>query len=122
MALNWLGLDYGTRRIGLALGNEAAKLARPLRTLENDDNFLPVLEQLVADEEIDGLVVGLPRSLEGDDTPQTTQVREFALQLEELGLSVRLQDEAATSSLNEDAEDIDAAAAALILQDYLDQV
>src|SRR4030095_12288026 len=88
-----LGVDLGTRRIGLALSDETATLARPWRTMDAAPTPQPSaapLPQLVEagrrdhDDEIAGIgtvVVGLPRRLNGDDTDQSRAAREFAAAL-----------------------------------------
>jgi putative pre-16S rRNA nuclease len=136
-----LGIDYGERRIGLALSDATGLLASPWKTIPNDRNVGAAAKRL-ADEvralaaEEDGLgtiVVGLPRRLSGEPNDQTARVRTFAALLaDEVVIPITLQDERLTSH---DAEDIlaqrerdwrkrkqqlDAMAAALILQDFLD--
>jgi putative Holliday junction resolvase len=141
-----LGVDYGRRRIGLALSDPSATLARPWRVVAVAAGATPAtsageLASIVAasrarpDEDLDigAIVVGLPRRLNGADTDQTQPVRDFAGHLAALtGLDVHLQDERLTSHeadsrLAERERDwhkrkarLDAAAAAVILQDYLD--
>jgi putative Holliday junction resolvase len=129
---NILALDVGERRIGVAVAGSEAKLARPLTTLLNTDKFFDELAKIVQQEDIGRLVVGLPRGLEGQTTAQTETVQGFAKELENrLGLPVHLQDEALTS-VQAEAElkqrrkpsvkgDIDALAATLILEDYLQE-
>lgn len=125
-----LALDVGEKRIGIALASNVARIASPLVTLPNDDNFTDSLRKIVETNEVGTLVVGLPRSLDGTVTAQTTYVQEFADRLQaELGLTVQLQDEAATSlkaeaelrSRRKDftREDIDMLSATYILEDYL---
>lgn len=127
---NIVSLDVGERRVGVAVANTLARLPRPLMTLERGDSFWSRLEELLAAESADVLVVGLPRSLDGHDTAQTTASRKFAKELEErFGLPVKFQDEALTSRQAEaelkrrgrafDKADIDALAATYILEDYL---
>jgi putative Holliday junction resolvase len=129
---NILALDVGERRIGVAVAGSEAKLARPLTTLLNTDKFFDELAKIVQQEDIGRLVVGLPRGLEGQTTAQTETVQGFAKELENrLSLPVHLQDEALTS-VQAEAElkqrrkpsvkgDIDALAATLILEDYLQE-
>ena len=109
------------------------KRAEPYQTLDVDMGFMSRLRNIIADQSIILLVVGLPRNLEGDDSAQTKLVRTFAAELGELtGLPVILQDEALTS---EEAKQrlrqvsqkeivakrlVDQVAASIILQDYLD--
>jgi len=136
-----LGVDYGRRRLGLALSDGTGLLARPWQALEAGPT--PAASAaLVADllaaggeeaGEVGGIVVGLPRRLNGDETEVTSAARSFAGTLGELtGLAVHLQDERLTSREAESRlatrerdwrarkKQIDAAAAAIILQDYLD--
>lgn len=119
MANSWLGIDYGSKRVGLALGSEEGRLATPYKTILNQ-RLITQLQQIATSEEIVGFVLGLPRNLEGEDTPQTEVVRRFAAELGRLGRPVRLQDEAGTTHTGK--KDVDAIAAAQILQDYLDSL
>ena len=143
--MRFLGIDFGQRRIGLALSDDTALLARPWRTIaagptpEGSATMLAeLIARLRADEdpeaaELGGLVVGLPRRLNGEDTHQTAPARLFAGHLGAMtGLAVHLQDERLSSyeaeqRLAEREPDwrlrkaqLDAAAAAVILQDFLD--
>jgi putative holliday junction resolvase len=124
-----LGFDYGSRRIGVALG--ASGLARPLGMVDASGWREPVRE-FVTRHTPERLVVGLPRGLDGQETVQTAKARDFARQLEDFTkLPVDLIDEAGTSGVAEDRlrasgkrydkGAIDAEAAAIIVQDYLDQ-
>lgn len=128
-----LGLDVGSRRIGVARGNSLVRLAAPLTILPADDQDQVVvqLRQLIDNEKADRLVVGLPRSLDGNETDQTKAVREFVeTNLKGLGLPIEFQDEAGTSheaatrmqSSGSKFTYDDAHAAAIILQDYLDNL
>jgi putative Holliday junction resolvase len=141
--MRFLGVDYGRRRIGLALSDATGALARPWQTVAagaTPRESAEEIARLVAarpdhDElsDLGGIVVGLPRRLGGEDNEQTSVAREFAHALGTLtGLEVHLQDERLTSHeadarLAERERDwrkrkplVDAAAAAIILQDYLD--
>lgn len=123
----FLGIDYGVKRIGLAVADDETRLARPLTTIAPAE-----LIRTIEDEgPFDRLVVGLPRSLDGTDTPQTLAVRRFIDdQLGDLEADVVFQDEAGTSGVAEarlqeagrpyTPEQIDEEAAVIILQDYLD--
>lgn len=124
-----LGFDYGTRRIGVALGTDG--LARPLGVIEAA-HWQTAVKEMVVSHRPDKLVVGLPRGLDSQETAQTKKAREFAAELQEVcGLPVELIDEAGTSAVAEDRLKaagkrfdkgaIDAEAAAIIVQDYLDQ-
>lgn len=124
-----IGLDVGERRIGVARAHTVARLAEPLTTLQTDE-FSNMFPQLIESEDTERVVVGLPRGMNGQDTAQTTFVRKFVSSLK-LTIPVSFQDEAVTSVKAEEylkslkkqykKDDIDAAAAAIILQDYLEE-
>jgi putative holliday junction resolvase len=91
-----LGIDYGTKRIGLAVSDADRKIASPLATYERagreaDASFF---RRVVETEEIGQLVVGLPIHLSGDESPKSTEAREFGKWLNEItGLPVAFADE-----------------------------
>jgi len=120
-----LGVDYGSKRVGVAIAHSGVRIASPLQVLDNSGSLIDDIRQLAETETATTVVVGLPRNLDGDDTDQTQQVRQFAAELQTVGLEVVLQDEAATSVAVEDSagrdEQIDARAASLILRDYLEE-
>ena len=133
-----LGVDYGERRVGLALSDPTATIASPLPTLKRRRGKRPPVApvaRIAEEHEVGEIVVGLPLDLEGDDSDWTREVRDYARALEErTGLPVALQDERMTSvraeravrsmelsrEKREEKERVDAAAAVLILQAYLD--
>ncbi len=137
-----LGVDYGAKRIGLALSDATGSLARPWHMVPSPGDphkAAAVVSSVVTslrqsdDPDLDRIVVGLPRRLNGDDTDQTPLVRQFVAELAELtGLPVDVQDERLTSveaesrlALRESdwrkrKKLVDAEAASIVLQDYLD--
>ncbi len=136
-----VALDIGERRIGVAVSDVSGTLARPLGVLRPaglDVDALDVVSnevaRLAAEEDgLGGIVVGLPRRLDGTPTDMTPRVERFARQLrEKTSLPVMLQDERLSSREAESRlairdkdwrsrkAKLDAAAAAIILQDYLD--
>jgi putative pre-16S rRNA nuclease len=123
--VRYLALDVGDRRIGVAVGDDAHGLVRPLRTLERRSvvKDLAELKRVASDEKVDALVIGLPLTLRGEEGHQAERVRRFANASEELGLPVHLYDERHTSSEAEirGAKDIDAGAATILLEDFLAQ-
>ena len=125
-----LALDVGTVRIGVAVADALARLPRPLITLPNDETFIVQLRQIIATEKVSALVVGLPRSLDGEDTDQTRLVREFVAGWQSLvDLPITYQDEALSSSRAKEEllargrpyakGDVDALAATFILDDFI---
>jgi putative holliday junction resolvase len=136
------GLDVGERRIGVAVSDATGTLARPVGVLrisglEGDgvDRAAAELARLAAEEDgLVSLVVGLPRRLDGSPNDMTPRVQAFAAALHSrTALPVILQDERLTSREAESRlalrekdwrvrkARLDAAAAAIILQDYLDE-
>jgi len=132
MAVNSvLGLDVGEKRIGVARVHLIARIPEALGALSNDETFSGALQALINEYQPDILVVGLPRSLEGNETAQTAYVRAFCDEkLVAYGLPVLFQDETLSSRVAEDRlkgkahtkGDIDAQAAVVILEDYLQTV
>ena len=134
-----LGIDFGERRIGLALSDPTGTIAQPLDAIvRRRGKRAPVqalLERIEASD-VREIVVGLPLSLTGDDTEWTREVREFAAKLAlRSGRPVHLVDERLTSVAAERAvrslglrrrererkDRVDTAAAMLILQSHLDR-
>ncbi|HVE81104.1 MAG TPA: Holliday junction resolvase RuvX [Candidatus Dormibacteraeota bacterium] len=128
-----LGIDYGLKRVGLAFADMEAKFPVPFTTLSNNDDLFERLKQIVASEDVDTVVVGLPRSLEGEETAQTKLAAAFAKELQaELGVPVEMVDEAGTSEAAIDRLGakkargkekglVDQEAAVIILEDYLNE-
>jgi putative Holliday junction resolvase len=136
-----VGLDIGERRIGVAVSDATGTLARPLSVLRPaglDIDALDVVSReiarLAAEEDgVGAIVVGLPRRLDGTPSEMTPRVQQFARALgAKTSLPVTLQDERLSSREAESRlavrdkdwrsrkAKLDAAAAAIILQDYLD--
>ena len=124
-----LALDVGDKRVGIAAGSLAARLPRPLTTLERGSDFFDRLQHIITEEEAGLLVVGLPRNLSGQPTAQTRATEAFASEIAvHTHLPMRFQDEALTSQKAEQElesrgkpfgrGDIDALAAAYILEDF----
>jgi putative Holliday junction resolvase len=95
-----LGVDYGSRRVGLAVSDADRKIASPLATYERRDREQDgrFFKKLVADEEIAELVIGLPIHLSGDEGAKAAEARAFGAWLGELtGLAVTYWDERYTT-------------------------
>lgn len=118
-----LALDWGVRRVGVAYGTALLGRARPLLTLhEQGEARFARIGQLVAQWQPDALVVGVPRHPDGAPHQNTARAQRFARQLAgRFGLAVHEVDERYTSVEAEaaGAADTDAAAAALILEQFL---
>lgn len=132
-------MDFGELRIGLALSDETGTLASPLDTLHRRRGKRPPLrqmEELARTHKVRAIVFGLPLELSGTESEWTREVREVARKLgERLGLPVHLVDERMSSvraerairsaglprHRREEKARVDAGAAAVILQDWLDR-
>lgn len=123
MITNFFALDIGEKRIGVARGNNIARIASPVATIANDAAFRSVLAQLVKEYEVSVIVVGLPRSMQGEETAQSRYTRQFVAD-NLSAYTIVWQDETLTSVVaTQRAEStphgLDAAAACIILEDYL---
>jgi len=134
-----LGIDFGERRIGLAISDPSGTIAQPLPTMIRRAGKRPPvgpIADLIREQDVDTVVIGLPLDLSGDETQWTREVRAFGAKLaERTGAAVEFVDERMTSvraeravrelglkrSDRHDKSRIDAAAAQLILQGFLDQ-
>jgi putative holliday junction resolvase len=127
-----IGVDYGTRRVGLAISDPLGITARPLEVVPRPDLAVRMRE-LITEYDIETVVVGVPRSLGGGESASTVGARLLGEQLgADTGLEVVYVDERFTSKMAEEAlvesgmkrrkrrETVDKVAAAIILQTYLD--
>lgn len=127
---NYLALDVGEKRIGVALADSAVRIAIAYDTIEVDGTEVEQIQKLLISEQIDTLVVGYPRNQSGEATAQTAFVEAFVERLGTIESDVVYQDESLTSVRAEEIlaarkkpfekGEIDAIAASLILQDYLE--
>jgi putative holliday junction resolvase len=122
---SFLAFDYGLKRTGVASGNRVFGQATPLTTVaaEGDARFAPI-GRLIAEWQPDALVVGVPRHPDGAPHENTRRAQKFARQLQgRFGLPVFEVDErySTTAVLSAGARDADAAAAALLLDQYFDE-
>ena len=131
-----LGIDYGSHRVGVAVGDTEIGLASPLTTIDVDGDFgkvFPKIDALAKAEECEKIVVGLPVKLDGSESASTRNARKFAEKLQKATtIDVVLWDERLTTveanralmtaehSGRERRARIDRAAAAVLLQSYLD--
>ena len=126
--VNALGIDVGSRRIGIARVNSIAKIPEPLGTLINDETFPDAMTRLLVEHSIDIIVIGLPRNLRGEETPQTNTVRLFVDDIikKNTDKPVQYQDETLTSvAAGNYSQDViakfglDSLAAVEILKDFI---
>ena len=130
-----LGIDFGTKRVGLALSDRSNMIASPYKTLNyvSENDLITQLEIIVTKNDIEILVLGLPINMKGKDTAQTIKVRIFKEILSALRIPIVYEDErlSSVSAINSlmlqnvktghNKPEIDKTAAAIILQQYLDK-
>lgn len=107
--MKYLGIDYGEKYIGLAIGNDELKIALPFKIVNN----IQEIKQIINQEKIDKIIIGLPKGFRGE-TEQTKKTRKFAKNFK----NFEFADERFTSKIGENH----ASAAAIILQDYLNML
>jgi putative Holliday junction resolvase len=130
-----LAIDHGTKRIGLALSDETRTIAQPLEFLsaEPEDKLMARLQAIIAEKNVEEVLVGVPRNMNGTYGPSAERSREFIAALKGLlTIPVKPWDERLTSvqanrflietgmRRQKRKEKVDQAAAAILLQSYLD--
>ena len=128
-----LGLDIGGRRIGVAISDEMGMIASPIAMIERQTDVVGRLRDLVREYGAARLIAGLPVGLSGREGPQAAEVREYTDALAtEVGLPLEYWDERLSTSIAEQSliaqgtrrnkrkQQVDAVAASVILQSYLD--
>ena len=130
-----LAIDYGARRVGLALSDPLKMIASPYRTIINNNITILIeeIETIIAAEDVELTIIGLPLGMAGQKTEQTKKVEEFVDKLTDQGIIIKYEDErwssvAAKRSMKEqniksghNKDLVDQTAAAIFLQQYLDR-
>jgi putative Holliday junction resolvase len=130
-----LAIDHGTKRMGIAISDELKMIAQPLEFIPADpfDQFLARLKTILREKEVELILVGMPRNMDGSYGPAAQKVREFVAVLNEaIGMPIKTWDERLTSAQagrllvaadvrrDKRKEKVDKMAAAILLQCYLD--
>jgi putative holliday junction resolvase len=130
-----LAIDHGSKRMGIALSDETATIAQPLEFIPAEPfaDFLARLKQLITEKQVDQILVGMPRNMDGSYGPAALKVQEFVAVLKETtAIPIKTWDERLTSAQanrmlieadvrrDKRKQRVDAAAAAILLQSYLD--
>ncbi|CCO25323.1 Holliday junction resolvase RuvX [Maridesulfovibrio hydrothermalis] len=131
-----LGIDFGTKRVGLAMTDPGGILAFPFKVIQRTTRnamFTELLE-IIEKEKVDEIIIGLPLSLDGEDTLTTRQVRNFAASMERrVDLPIHLVDERLSSVAAEEElkeaglwdrkrkKNLDSQAAKIILETWLNR-
>lgn len=121
-----LGIDYGEKRIGLAISDESQTFARELNIISPKE-FWEQLNQLISDQYIGRIVLGWPLNMSGGNTRKTEEVKSFKLKVEsETGFAVEITDERLSSvhaeKISGNKKNLDSLAAQILLQNYLDRM
>ena len=122
--MRYLGIDYGMKRVGVALSDEAGEFALPFSVLPNDKKLLVTMASICREKNIGTIVLGESKNFAGEDNPLQEKINQFKKALEQAtGLSVELEPEFFTSAeaarLQSKNVELDASAAALILKSFL---
>lgn len=125
--MKYVGIDYGTKRVGFAVSDVAGRLAFPKMTLANDKMLIPDAVTFIKKEQAETLVIGESKNNEGMDNPVMRDARWFAKELErETGLPVIFEPEFYSSvearKLLDAPGAVDAEAAAIILGSFLARI
>ena len=130
-----LAIDHGDKRMGIAASDPLGMMAHPLEFIPSEpfDEFLIRLKEILAERETEQIIVGMPRNMDGSIGPQALKVEDFVAVLKKsVTVSVRTWDERLTTVMAEDKlreagvsvrdakKKVDASAAAVMLQDYMD--
>lgn len=124
-----LGIDFGRKRVGIAVSDEEQKIAFPKAVYSNDKKLINRIADYCAENSVGGIVLGESRNFKGEDNPVMKDILKFKKKFEEAtNLPVFMEPEFMTSSEAEkmraegdDKEMLDASAAAVILQSYLNK-
>ena len=124
--MRFLGIDYGTKRVGLALSDEDGQLAFPKSVLSNTKDLIEDIKKICVEENISGVVIGESRDLDGTPNPLMKDIEVFMEKLKkEINTPLYLEPEFLTSHQAQKIQGknsmLDASAAAIILQSFLDK-
>ena len=131
-----LGIDHGTKRVGLAISDEMAMIAQPLEFVnaQPETKLFAHIAEIVSQRSVGEIVVGMPRNMDGSFGPAAEKVREFITALQQsVNVPIKTWDERLTSvqanrilieggvRRAQRKEKVDQTAAAILLQSYLDR-
>ena len=121
-----LGIDYGTKRVGVSVSSEDGSIAFPLVVIQNTSELARQIEKIAKDHEAREIVIGESRDFKGNPNPIFLETEKLKKELESMDFIVHLELEFMTSMqaerLQGKNDKIDASAATIILQSYIDRV
>ncbi len=125
----YIAFDYGSQRIGIAIGGGTLGRPKPLTIITNDKAAMSTIQTLIKEHRPTKIIVGIPHNLDGEETQQSLECRHFARQLEVFNKSVVLYDESLSTEraehrlgklpLRKKKRQLDAVSAQIILEDYI---
>jgi putative Holliday junction resolvase len=136
MTARLLGIDHGDSRIGLAISDQLGSFAHPYRTLQRDARVIDEIRTIVEREQIGGIIIGLPKNMDGTLGQSAAKAKCFAAQLAQVVPTIKIQfwDERLTTqeaqralhsagkNVKQSKKMIDQVAAQILLQNYLDSL
>ena len=131
-----LGIDYGDSRIGLAISDELGSFAHPYRTLQSGARVIEEIRGIVEREKLSGIIIGLPKNMDGTLGPSAAKAKSFGEQLSKVlpAMKISFWDERLTTreaqralhsagkNVKQSKKMIDQVAAQILLQNYLDSL
>jgi len=124
--MRFLGIDFGTRKIGLAISDEEGNMAFPYSVVLVDQHLLDTVATIIQKENIGGVVIGESRNFKGEENPLMQKVHTFKAEIEkELSIPIYFEPEVLSSQeakrIQGNVKKLDASAATIILQSFLDK-
>jgi len=132
-----LAIDHGTKRMGIALSDELGMIAQPLKFIEAEPfaKFLDRVKEILREKQVELILVGMPRNMDGSYGPAALKVQEFVAVLKDaVAIPIKTLDERLTSVQahrflteaevrgRQRKDKVDKSAAAILLQSYLDSL
>ena len=124
--MRFLGIDYGKKRVGLALSDEEGMMAFPYKTLMNKKEMIEEILKICKEEEVDFIVLGRSQTLSGKDNPIMKDIKRFKEKIEKnMDISIHMEPEFFTTTeafkIQGRNKNVDASAASIILQRFLER-
>ena len=132
--MRYLAIDYGAKRTGLAVADDAHAIAGPLEVIDSPSLLIGRIIEVIKSQQIEALVIGLPLNMDGSEGAQSKTVRQFASEIEkQIDIPIHFHDERLSSfdaeqklaalglTRKKKKKHLDAVAAAAILQSFLDE-
>lgn len=125
--MKYIGIDYGTKRIGVALSDDGGTMAFPYSVVPNTSGLFDELKTIIKEHEVSCAVVGESLDYSGKPNPVMKEIKEFTRAFEaKTGITIQYEPEFLTSAqarhIQGDSHTLDASAAAIILQSFLDKL